>query len=453
MTNLNSAESGIATINRELALVARIEITKPLFVMLCFYLISQAFMIPILRLGPSWTLWPRLSDFAWVGLAVSYLYYLFRKSSRLGTVNVVNKVQKDTGILLGLMLLTAVFFAAFTVFIHPEPRALNWAAHGLVRATQFITLYFFCRVIVLTSTRIVVIRRCLTFSLIFVCISVFLTYFHLIPYTWFVYFIPTHKSLAGPWAKYADFNTKYHINAGYGSISYNHAYTAVQILLLLALREKFTNFKRSGFTPILMLLTMVSAFLTGSRAGFAATAFFLLLQFVRKPTTALIVTLFLWGGSLILDEAMLESTVQRHGALMEASDEDSLNGRPYIWRAFFNYLNEGSFRWFIGTGLGGAVLILEETNAAHMLPLHVVTETGLIGLSLFLVTGSYILITLWKYESGSKPFFWCSIALLFSSFTQETFYPVPALGHFPGFYLVALALISSDYMNNRQYTG
>jgi hypothetical protein len=75
-----------------------------------------------------------------------------------------------------------------------------------------------------------------------------------------------------------------------------------------------------------------------------------------------------------------------------------------------------------------------------MLYLHLIVEGGLIGLAAFLLVASTVLRHLRLREAGLQPILWATVALLFSSLTQETLYPTPATGHFLGFYLSAVAI-------------
>ena len=76
-----------------------------------------------------------------------------------------------------------------------------------------------------------------------------------------------------------------------------------------------------------------------------------------------------------------------------------------------------------------------------MLPLHIILETGIVGLLMFFLLFSNILKCLYQNESGTKPVFWVTVCLLIGSISQETFYPVAALGHFLGFYLSSVAIV------------
>jgi hypothetical protein len=75
-----------------------------------------------------------------------------------------------------------------------------------------------------------------------------------------------------------------------------------------------------------------------------------------------------------------------------------------------------------------------------MLYLHIVSELGAAGLALYLVLFASILGALRRLDVAGRPLLWGTVALLFASLTQETFYPVPSQGYFLGFYLCAVAI-------------
>ncbi len=75
-----------------------------------------------------------------------------------------------------------------------------------------------------------------------------------------------------------------------------------------------------------------------------------------------------------------------------------------------------------------------------MLALHIIVESGLCGFTIFAALAVWVMRRLWRYDTYSRPIFWGSMALLFSSLTQETFYPVPALAYFLGVYVIVLAI-------------
>jgi hypothetical protein len=86
-----------------------------------------------------------------------------------------------------------------------------------------------------------------------------------------------------------------------------------------------------------------------------------------------------------------------------------------------------------------------------------VIELGLIGLAAFTVLITKFLIVLWRFGPRTRLVFFVTIALLATSATQETLYPVAAQGHFLGLFSVIAALslrigIDSEAVENSNVT-
>lgn len=133
----------------------------------------------------------------------------------------------------------------------------------------------------------------------------------------------------------------------------------------------------------------------------------------------------------------VETIVARQTSTFEGYKADNLAGRTNIWEAHLQSLDDRPWTWMVGYGFGSAIT---RGNQAHMQPLNMVSEIGLIGLAIGLVLMGITLKALWDWEAAGHPMLWGTVALLFTSLTQETLYPVAAFGHFLGFYLVAVAI-------------
>ena len=100
---------------------------------------------------------------------------------------------------------------------------------------------------------------------------------------------------------------------------------------------------------------------------------------------------------------------------------------------------------FIGAGFGSVADLVDN---AHCLPLQVLLELGAIGLIVWFGLVAHILVSLYQVEGGTRVIFFATAALLFSSLTQETFYPIPAMGRFLDLYCCCLALVLSGKLPN-----
>ncbi|GAA4434690.1 O-antigen ligase family protein [Bremerella cremea] len=421
------------------------------FVGLCLYFLSQGYLVPLAAIGPSWAIWPRIADFAGLFMAGACLWQ-WRQAERLP-----KPLATITFWLMVFLWLSAISLIAQTI-ISPKlywngPRmgeAVQWGIYQLARLIQFIALFVCAAYTPLTETR----RRWLvgvsTTVLWFVIITVLLTYTGTITYESVVAHLPESPDVSGPWASFGESFD------GLGYISYNHAYTAVQLVLLFSLHLSLTRCQFNTANLLLLVAVSLGVFLSGSRAGFAAMLVLVapcLWTWVRRGgilplvwagtvgctifATMLIAPSFFKVRGLTDFKQQIEDLVVRQTSTFEGYKSDNLAGRTDIWKWHLDSLEERPWTWVVGYGFGSAIT---RGNQAHMQPLNMVSEMGLIGLGVGLVLMVIVLKTLWEMEPPGHPYLWGSLALLFTSLTQETFYPVAAMGHFPGFYLFGLAI-------------
>jgi hypothetical protein len=257
--------------------------------------------------------------------------------------------------------------------------------------------------------------------------------------------LPIGEDAAGPWHKYTA--PTYTEPRGWGTVGYNHAYTAAHVLLLLALCLHLGSPRTALPDSTLVLLGVMGCFLSGSRAGLAAMLFFAAVYWLKKPIYGVAVLLLsslivgavfaIYPETLTTLETELTHIVQRQSVLTDSPDRDDLVGRTDIWEARIAFLDEDPVRWIVGSGFGAA---LDSGSDAHMLPLHIIVEMGVLSLAVFVCLFGIILTALYQHGRHQKVLFWATIAFLLSSTTQETFYPVAALGHFMGLYFCVVAI-------------
>ncbi len=148
------------------------------------------------------------------------------------------------------------------------------------------------------------------------------------------------------------------------------------------------------------------------------------------------------------DLTPLNPLIERHSTIGASFEEDGFAGRVDIWQDRLALLLDRPVLLLFGSGFGSAI---ETGFNGHMLFLHIVVEGGLVGLLLFLIMLVFITRNLQKHETGAKPLFCLNVALLVSCMTQETFYPVPGMGHFAGLYLFTTALAFSRFQPLRNF--
>jgi hypothetical protein len=289
---------------------------------------------------------------------------------------------------------------------------------------------------------------------VFVCLLVYLTYSGLIPQAMLVAHLPADAVDSGPWQA---FHSTLH-DQGLGGVGYNHAYGGAQIIMLLALSLGLNRRRGLPVSLFLIVFSMGAVALTGSRSGLLAILLFSVAYIARRHVVSLVIGAIALvaiviapsaidpsapsstNGTLPSGEAQETSNVfERQRTAFTFSDESNLSGRDSIWKDKVSLLNADPIRWITGWGFGasgdhGFGL------TAHMLPLQFIVELGLIGFALIASAFIALMFALYRYELPPQPLLIATGALLLSSFSQETFYPVASLGHFLGLFLVGVTL-------------
>ncbi|MBD3420289.1 MAG: hypothetical protein GF398_09260 [Chitinivibrionales bacterium] len=131
--------------------------------------------------------------------------------------------------------------------------------------------------------------------------------------------------------------------------------------------------------------------------------------------------------------------------------------RFFIWRnAIIYFFNSNWLQKLLGFGIGTYMyhqnmdylwLGLNFNSGAHNNFLHVLCETGIIGLVIFIALAILLLHQLWPHPSKSKynnSLFYATIAMFGSSFTQETFWFQKSFGVLWLFYIFILTIVLRD---------
>jgi O-antigen ligase len=244
--------------------------------------------------------------------------------------------------------------------------------------------------------------------------------------------LPASPLLAGPWGSYAAGGIQ---NSGF--IGYNHAYAGAQLILSAGIA--YLCFEGSkNIRLIICLFLLFSTFASGSRASLiVAVMLVLALEWGRTNSNLFILVLFcVLGFSWSIGSIVTEDAAERQASSISSFEDDGLAGRTDIWQEHIDYFTAHPMNVLFGTGYGynGRA----SSSNAHMLYLHVLTETGLAGLLFFLYLQKKTLLLLRAPDLRAvRLTVW---ALLFSGLTQETIYPTAALTHFVGYYLCALVI-------------
>ncbi len=399
---------------------------------LCLFLLSQAWMIPVIAIGPSWAVWPRFAD------ATSVLFVLAAAT----TVGVKLPTSDTQKLLFRLLVACYLAFIVSYVVVNlgmsgtTEAQGTDDGIYYLFRMAQFTAILWATTRVPLTPGRQRLLAIVVGAAYVFVCGMCLLTFLRVIPPELLVAHLP-HNRDAGPWNVYLEPRA-----AGKGSISYNHAYVTAQIILLLGLRLHLTRKKNPFIDTGLLLLGLAACFVSGSRAGLAAMLLFSMFMFLRSliyiPIAAV---LMLLGSLLISPEAMtssdLSQAAERQTETLDPGKVSAFQARIEIWTTWMEDFRSDPTIWIIGRGFGSA---RSEGKVAHMLYLTVLGELGIIGLAAYLYLIFVVMRELFRREEKPQPVMWALMVLLLASLTQDTFYPVPAMGHYLGFVFCAVAL-------------
>lgn len=404
------------------------------FAALCVFLATQAYTIPVLLVGPSWAVWPMPTDFATAVLVGAALCLPPSRDARL------QRYRRGVGALFAFC--AASFFVFVIVPMYAAPPiggtgSMNFGAFHVVRLVEF-WLGFAAALRVPLSPKRLLILRWIAFAVVaWLVASVFLTYLEVLRPHDFAPWIPKSKNVSGAWSFYA--NT----TEGVGTVGYNHAYTASQITLVTGLVLQLGARSHGWRSVALLLASLVAVFMSGSRAGLAGHLLFVVGYLATRPAW-----LIGGGAAAALAFAVIGPQVQtnrtdremlsRQLGAADPLEKSNLSGRDHIWEDRIVWLNDNPRAWAVGAGLGGTA---DTGGSAHMLPLQIIAELGIVGLFLCCVAFGRLGADLVREYNRVPALFWCTAGLLLSSTTQETFYPQPAMGQFLGFYLVVLAIV------------
>ncbi len=216
------------------------------------------------------------------------------------------------------------------------------------------------------------------------------------------------------------------------------------------------------------LISLFVIVISGSRSTLVGCVFsivlWLLINFKisLKYIYSIIAILIILIGLFIftpLNRIILDTIADSSGAKLDLSSI----GRILVWKgAIMNFYHAPLLTKFFGIGIGNyytmkySFRLIENTNfasGAHNNFLHILIETGIVGLIFFLVLFGVILSSLKRkaaYDNLSYYFFYLTITLLFSGLTQETFWFQPSFCRLWLMYMVFLAFCIAGDKNEQQ---
>jgi len=408
------------------------------FIALCFYIISQAYTIPLFAIGPSWAIFPTLPDIAFV---VFLLTSIFNSKLWPPLYAPSKTILKILLLLFAVCLLSYSFFVlllpSFTYSIHSNIRSGAWGLFQLYRLVQFILIYWMTAKIPLNQRRIRILERIVYIVLLFVITFMLIPYLLNIPMKYFVKHLPDNIDIIGPYIFY-----KVAMGKAWGTIGYLHTYVGLQVMMLLGLMLNLVNNRNHIRNIFVIIITIIAIYASESRTCLVAILIYVIAVSIKRTEYIflyiIIMAAFILYAVVIEDDIVFkEYTVKRQMTILEAYKSENLSGRVGIWIKRVNYLNEMPMRWIFGSGFGSEANL---KKSAHMLVLQIIMEIGIIGLIVYYLLIKKIIQLLLKYEKGFKSILWITIVFIITSITQITFYPAPAFVHSLGFYLCSVAI-------------
>ncbi|HEV2175093.1 MAG TPA: O-antigen ligase family protein [Nitrospira sp.] len=409
------------------------------FWLCCAYVLSQIYLVPVWLVGPSWSVWPSLTDLLFPVMLV-LLPFLRRAAGRLSS---------DTVVLQRFFWALAIGSALSYVVLTLDPFHLNPGAafndkgqgvglYQLYRVTQSLIVFWLVMRTPLTVSRRRLLCRVVGITFWVSAALLLADYFHLLATPTLAPQIPKDLNVAGPWAFYS----RGIVGQAVGAIGFHHVYPCIQLLALAALYLHLLYSKNVWLQSLVLGCLWTCGFVSGSRGGFVAICVFVAAVVIANPRRFLamvVVVATLVVGCFHFSESFSQAfsaAVDRQGTISTSYEDDGFAGRVEIWNERVALLNENAVSWLVGTGFGSAV---QSGSNGHMLFLHVTLECGLIGLAAFFIVTWKILAFVWRRPAARIVYFG-TIALLISALTQETFYPVPSLSQFGGLYLFCVGI-------------
>lgn len=409
----------------------------------CAYVLSQIYMVPVWIVGPSWSVWPSITD-----LIVTLMLVLlpFTRKNSVRPTSAISAVKRllliiTAGAIVSYLVLTLNYLGLKTTDAFND-KGQNVGLYQIYRLCQFLGVFWFSARVDWNSKHKLWLRRSIGLTFWASCALVLANYFDLVRTETLSPQIPKDLNIAGPWAYYS----LGVVGNAVGSISFHHAYPAMQLLLLAAMYLYLLPMAKVWLPCGILTCLWLCALVSGSRAGFVAASVLLVAVLLSRPrqlllllaSTALFVVVSLYFSANLAD--VFSRAVSRQQSIATSYDEDGLAGRVEIWSERVALLNWEPALWLTGTGFGSAI---ESGNNGHMLYLQTTLECGLVGTGVFLFFAWKVLSLLWRLGASARVLCYLTVAILLSGLTQETLYPVPALGHFCGMYLFCIGVALS----------
>ena len=399
------------------------------------YLFSQGFAIPIMAVGPSWAVWPRLDDFATVFLAI--VYYLTR--SRVYPMNSKERfvfIMWTLGILLSF---PSMFLGRL---MYPElGKGIFFGIFQTFRVAEYGLVWYCIRGMAFSQKQFDRIAKTVFYVMIFVFIIALGNATGIIPAAKLVSHLPRSASICGPW-HYVHLRTG--ASRALGPYGWNAGYMAGQLTFMTAIM--LAAQKPSSVVRIVMMaMTGCVIVISGARATLVGW-FVAMLVWSYKSVKQMLLLLSLFIlvviGLVILENFtgdVFSVAMERAMSIVTGSDV-TMSGRTLHWKHVIDVITNDPKIPLMGVGWGFGSHVLGGVGNAHMMILQAVLELGIFGAMIFFLFLFGIFRLLGGEDSLKRATKAVFIGMLVASLGGETFYPIASSGSFLGFTAAIVAI-------------
>lgn len=242
------------------------------------------------------------------------------------------------------------------------------------------------------------------------------------------------------------------------TLSANHAHIGLYMLVVLTAAFFRSNQRKDWLPMTAAFMAFTAIIISGSRAAQLGCLPILMAYFLRRISflnlVKIGVVIAVIAGSLqfIMERRQANNQKDTTFEIQEGVKVDQSAGRRLLmWIASWKVINSSPERFLWGIGYtnyrweyGRLIVLPFYTNAAHNIYLHLWTETGLVGMLIFLL----MYLVLWIEamlarrtvpEAGYIAAL--VIGMFLSGLTQETLYPNEAFANFATYFFFSICLL------------
>jgi O-antigen ligase len=265
-----------------------------------------------------------------------------------------------------------------------------------------------------------------------------------------------------------------------GTLTAHHGYLGTMLIIpfFLSLYKLYDSLKTkchkltSVYYGIASVLILYMIFGTGCRSslvGLSASLFLFIINFILKKDLKKVLTVLVLFTILIFISIkftpaanIIDKTF--HSSETNGNIDISSLSRLLIWKyTLLNFIQFPLITKIIGIGMGTFAFLEQhfvlwagssKFSGAHLNVLHILVETGILGLACFLMMFLYKIISLYylRYYRLAQMTILMTLALLFSGVSQETFWFQSSFGTIYLFYITILTFVFKQ-LNNLSLTA